>query len=970
MEQKLERFVLENFDAAMERGDIQPYFQPVIRTISRKCCSFEALARWIDPDWGVIRPDQFIPVLEKHQRIHELDACILRQVCARIRASLDTDQPAVPVSVNLSRLDFSLCDIFSVVTDAVSRFQIPHDELYIEITESIMAEQEQWMQSVMSRFRSAGFQVWMDDFGSGYSSLNILKDFTFDELKLDMRFLSSFDHRSRRILGSIINMAKEIEIHTLAEGVETEEQFTFLREIGCEKVQGFYFGRPLPYEETIGHLEAEGIPVEQPQERSYYDELGRINVLSALPFMTSEERELLGSARQLNSIPLALAEVSGDQFSLLFSNAAFDETAITGGLQPSILDQTQLRVKRPLAMLPARIIELMDSTRTGETGRMSFIANEDYYEVQAKCMARKRDAYTVMLRLSNLSKASEVRKTGQLDEGLRQIYTLFERITLLDLNTDSITPLFVNTRDDLLHGRTDLDRLHREYAERWIFPEDREDYLAFSDASTFEQRLREGARTSLSQSFRTSVRHGQYVWKQYTVIPYRKGLYLELIRNVHEEVVNFVEGKVDHLAVHASGSFPAEILWDNLFRSGTLRLFWKDRDRRFLGVNQAFLDYYGFSSAEEVLGRTDEELGWHVHPDRYMNVEERVIREGIVMKNIPGLCFKQGENREILASKMPLYDANGEIRGLLGYFMDKAQLTDNDSRGTETARRDLLTGLLNSRGIYEEAQAFQDEYFLRGVDFVRLHVAIDDFPSINHRYGFDFGDKAITALGRALKTAFGKAAAVGRHSGYQFVILKQIRDKDEVRSMRETVRETAEAIREIDGKPLTLYLSVGYSLFSELEDLEGQIHKAETCLLMDHDEHTSLDNRLQRASEIFRLYDELPISYAVYRTLTDEAGHVRDAVLFYVNHRFEQLIGKNAIQLLGRRASELFPETDANWFRMLERAGLHGETMVGRLFFPGPDKDYYMTASQVVRPGYCCCTYQELEELDQPKEKA
>ena len=189
MGRELRAYVLENLQRAMDYHFIQPYYQPVIRTIARQLCSFEALARWIDPELGTIYPDEFIPVLEEAGRIHLLDACIIRQVCARIRRSMDLAEPVVPVSVNLSRLDFELCDIFAVVNDLVTEYQIPHEFIYIEITESIMAEEKDLISGIVDRFRSAGFQVWMDDFGSAYSSLNVLKDYEFDEIKLDMRFL-------------------------------------------------------------------------------------------------------------------------------------------------------------------------------------------------------------------------------------------------------------------------------------------------------------------------------------------------------------------------------------------------------------------------------------------------------------------------------------------------------------------------------------------------------------------------------------------------------------------------------------------------------------------------------------------------------------------------------------------------------------------------------------------------------------
>ncbi len=962
--EKLERFITENFEEALARGHIQPFYQPVIRTISRQLCSFEALARWVDPRRGIIPPDRFIPILEQNQAIHRLDACIIRQVCATIRARLEAGKVPIPVSVNLSRLDFTLCDIFAVVDGIVTQYQIPHDFLYIEITESVMAEQEDQMHAIVDRFHAAGYQIWMDDFGSAYSSLNVLKDYEFDEIKLDMRFLSSFNLRSRRILTAVIQMAKEIDIHTLAEGVETQEQLRYLRNIGCEKVQGFYFGRPQPWDDALSHLRDIGVGIESPQDRKYYDDIGRVNFLSAVPFMTKAERDALKTARQLNSIPLAVAEGRRDSFSILFYNTAFEQTAESTGLVSHIFTQEQLRVPQPYSLLPRRLLDLMESTRTGEEGRMVFISNGEYYELQAKCIAQTKDAYSVLFRMSNLSKASRAVERDQLDDDIRQIYTLFERITLVDVAADTITPLYIATRESLVSGSTGLEALAREYAERLIFPEDRDTYRWLMDFSTIEQKLQDAGRTNISRYLRTLVRHGQYAWKQYIVLRIQPGIYLELIRAVHSDLLRFL--KNHHLTHQASMEEPIdspELLWRNLIHSDIARVFWKDRDRRFLGASRGFLDYYGFASADEIVGKTDEDLGWHVHPDSYMNDELQVIHEGITTHNIPGRCMSNGENRDIIASKAPLYDRNGEVQGLIGCFMDRDLININDMRGKETKRRDLLTGLLNSRGISEEAHTFQDEYNLRNVDFVRMHVAIDDFNSINRQYGFDFGDKAIAELGRALKKAFGLTCAVGRYTGHQFVVLHQIHSREEAGRLRARIKQVASHIQQIDGIALTLYLSVGYCVYSECEDLETQAQKAEVRLLADHDDHSTTQNRLNRASEIFHLYDDLPIPYCVCRVVADEANRVTDGTLFYVNHAFERQCGMDASRLLGLRVSQLFPKPDAAWCDIARRAALENETVAQRMRSRTTGREYHITAVPVIHPGYCGFTVQDLEAL-------
>ena len=232
--------------------------QPVIKTSNGKLCGFEALARWIDPKYGMLSPDNFVGALEDSHQIYKLDSYMIKQICMKLKDRLDNNKKVVPVSFNLSRLDFLNCDIFSIVNGIVSEYEIPKGYINIEITESIVAS-DPVVYSEIRRFRQAGYAVWMDDFGSGYSSLNSLKDYEFDELKIDMDFLSSFTEKSKSIITCTVEMAKRIGIETLAEGVETDEQYTFLKNIGCEKVQGYLFGKPLPDDECLDNLVKKGI---------------------------------------------------------------------------------------------------------------------------------------------------------------------------------------------------------------------------------------------------------------------------------------------------------------------------------------------------------------------------------------------------------------------------------------------------------------------------------------------------------------------------------------------------------------------------------------------------------------------------------------------------------------------------------------------------------------------------------------
>ena len=178
----------------------------------------EALARWNDPTYGLISPAVF-----------------------------------VPISINFSRLDFELSDPVKEVSTCIDKYKISKDDIHVEITETALTETDNKLQTAMNSFREKGFSLWLDDFGSGYSGLNVLKDFTFDMMKIDMKFLSKFseNEKTRPILSSIIALAKNIGMQTLTEGVETKEAYSFLKSIGCQRLQGYLFGKPMPKDEFL-----------------------------------------------------------------------------------------------------------------------------------------------------------------------------------------------------------------------------------------------------------------------------------------------------------------------------------------------------------------------------------------------------------------------------------------------------------------------------------------------------------------------------------------------------------------------------------------------------------------------------------------------------------------------------------------------------------------------------------------------
>lgn len=231
---------------ALETGQIQIYLQPQV-TAEGTVGGAEALVRWIHPQKGLIMPGEFIAVFEKNGMIAQLDRHVWKLACECLKKWKKEGKSHCYISVNISPKDFYFMDVYQTITDLVKQYDIEPRNLKLEITETaVMMNLEQQLE-IIEKLQNAGFIVEMDDFGSGYSSLNMLKDIRVDELKVDMAFLrkTKDEERSKKILRIIVELSKQLDMPVIIEGVETAEQVAFLKEIGCDIFQGYFFARPV-----------------------------------------------------------------------------------------------------------------------------------------------------------------------------------------------------------------------------------------------------------------------------------------------------------------------------------------------------------------------------------------------------------------------------------------------------------------------------------------------------------------------------------------------------------------------------------------------------------------------------------------------------------------------------------------------------------------------------------------------------
>ena len=276
-----QRYIIENFYTAMDNNWIKVFYQCFMRIETGKGMGLEALARWIDPERGMINPDDFMPALEKYHLMHEMDLYMFEAVCKEIKIRYDEGLPLLPVSINFSRQDFDYIDVIEEINKIYDKYDISQygiDKSYfiIEITEQGLSKATDKFHEQLKKIRENGYKLWVDDFGSGYSSLNVFSSFDIDLIKFDMSLLINLDAHNgvnRVILKGMIDIAHKLGVHTLCEGMETEEQKNFLLNAGCELGQGFFYHRPESLDTILERLHKD-IPIpkwESEKERQAQD---------------------------------------------------------------------------------------------------------------------------------------------------------------------------------------------------------------------------------------------------------------------------------------------------------------------------------------------------------------------------------------------------------------------------------------------------------------------------------------------------------------------------------------------------------------------------------------------------------------------------------------------------------------------------------------------------------------------------
>jgi len=312
---KDEDLILEG-EKAIASGQFVVYYQPQYNHSTGQLVGAEALVRWKHPEKGLISPAFFIPAFEEEGFITQIDLAVFEAVCVFQRKCLDEKRVMVPVSVNVSRKDIFVSDFAEKLEDIRKKYDVPVKYVRVELTESAAEGSVEQVIAFLDKLHSYGYAVEMDDFGSGYSSLNVLKDVDFDIIKLDLRFLSgNLDGgKAGTIVSSIVRMCQWLGLPVIAEGVESVYQADFMKSIGCEYIQGFLYSKPIPEEEFLSKLSGGAIGTIVPQ-------LSLIETLDAGAFWSPESQETLIFNNYVGGA--AIFEYSADKAEILRVNEKY-----------------------------------------------------------------------------------------------------------------------------------------------------------------------------------------------------------------------------------------------------------------------------------------------------------------------------------------------------------------------------------------------------------------------------------------------------------------------------------------------------------------------------------------------------------------------------------------------------------------------------------------------------------------------
>ena len=757
------------------------------------------MRRWHDPEYGDIAPHDFIPVLEAHDKVHLLDYFVTKVTMQNLHTRRRQKLPIVPVILNLSRRDFLVSDPVRVLNHLTEKYRLPRIYFQVEITETAFVEDEAIITKAIGHLRQNGYSVTLDNFGEGHSSLAALQRNAIDEISLDGIFFDNFTEATRQLLTSILLMAKTLGIHTAAEGVRTEDQADFLRRIGCEKMQG-------PICRTMARPLEEGA-LAQPYR-----------------FETRLEQQIFHRAGLTNLVtetPTALFSDDGNHLHILTTNASYQKMLRLSHFD-SLPEANKLLLELP-QVIHVRLRALADATiRSHQMETDLFISNGRYFYLKLHNIAGTNGFYIHRAELQFLQQGQKSSTGEEYDHIVRHLMRFYHDIYLIDnqQNRIEIITASISSKRAGSHLQGIMTAFMR-FARLHIHQDDQRRFLQYIHG------LAQGNQIPLASTkfdlFRVKVPNGGFHWTNFSLTSFRYNEHPCQLLCLHDFVFEELPDRAKIInTVMASYGFTTlpedqkrqlsdAALWQTLTQFSSRKLFWKDRDGRFCGASPAFLRYYGIQNINELIGKADRDLGWHL-ADTYMDQGEMtILQKGAPIHNGHGRCIARGRQHAISFSKYPIYQGT-EIVGLLGEFRDVEEERNYHQLQRKLYLIDEETDLYNYRGMILASVEFADNLRQNKVGYVGAMFVVPEFASFAKLYGNSVRHAALQRICAIIKKTMPTAAVIAHTGSGVFVLFLKGQTVGTMRTFIEQIQAELTAITEIEG--LACHFSMRYALES------------------------------------------------------------------------------------------------------------------------------------------------------------
>ena len=663
----------------------------------------------------------------------------------------------------------------------------------------------------------------------------------------------------------------------------------------------------------------------------------------------------------LTDKPLALFFYDGKSFELVFRNSGYLEEVSEEGTEEQMDKYIHMVMNSPESTMSYRFRNLADNAIKSEKSEvMTFIYKNRYYYFSFTLVAKSRHGMILSAVLDG-NIYNIIRDSEESDKIIRNIGDVYECVYVMDLCNHTRTVITGSmegeSEGDIISGE---DLFCALPIEGLLYRQELEKWERFKNREYIFENIKKSGRGYYSEIFLIKKSDGDYVWKEFIVQYANKEENDKLILCIKPAVIeNYdTDGKKELInRILEYGYLKLErmesdeyCVWKSMLDESNLKLFWKDKNRRFLGATRAFYDYYGFKTGEEFLGKTDEEVGWHLNDAPFESDEIRVLTKGESILNATTINVVDGVSHHIIASKIPVYKDN-QIIGLVGYMVDADYDVIADGTKRDNRELDPVTGVMNLQGLMSSLSELDNNYRTNGENYIYIALNVDGYSDVLLDYGGEVAMKLLKRITEIIRNSFSDTAAISRNEGAHFGICERGRPIDVIFGCISECISGINEINEVDGRGCRLVARCGAAGGTETTNYLNIIELA--------------NNRIRKARRLKGAevvladeilpdpYRDIPLPGVMVRPKIDKQSEKPvDMIFIFVNNAYCVMTGKKREELLGHGYLETFPETDKSWIDMTYRA-TQGEYVQSTLYDGATHHWLKFTASPTEEPNAC-----------------